>query len=190
MKGAPLIAALAILAFSSANAEARITKTRIPLGKYTLIEEISAEEVPIMHVNQNWTKLHLSFLTSDNVAEVSVVDNGAHLNIIVHVAGCNGGDSPYGYVEKRPSKELYFNTVRAAKALFNDCPTLTAGQTNRYLAELRQARSEWPAAFDALKSRAQKVFGGWHKRCVKYAPIAPGIFFPNPDCLRYSARSN
>ena len=190
MKSAPLIAAFVILAFGSANAEARITETRTPLGKYTLIEEVSQEEVPITHVNQNWTKLHLSFLTGDKAAQINIVDNGAHLDIGIHVAGCNGGSSPYSYIEERSSRSLYYNAEKDAKVLFKNCPTLTAEQTNRYLVELHQARSEWPVAFAALKTRAQKVFGGWHKRCVKYAPTVPGTLFPDPDCLRYSARSN
>ena len=190
MRGAPLIAALAILAFGSANAEARITETRTPLGKYTLIEVVSQEEIPIMHVNQNWTKLYVRFLTGDNAAEINIIDNGAHLEIGIHIAGCHGGDSPYSYIEERPDRPLYYNIEKAAKALFKICPRLTAEQKNRYFAELQQARSEWPVAFDALKSRAQSVFGGWRRRCVKYASITPGSFFADPDCLRYSARSN
>ena len=190
MMRATILSVLAMSAFGSAIAEARISETRTSLGKYTLIEEVSQEEVPIMHVNQNWTKLNLSFLTGDKAAQISIVDNGAHLDIGIHVAGCNGGSSPYSYIEERSSRSLYYNAEKDAKVLFKNCPTLTAEQTNRYLVELHQARSEWPAAFAALKTRAQKVFGGWHKRCLKYAPISPGTFFPDPDCVRYSATSN
>lgn len=187
------VPALAALFLAGSGAEARIAESRTPLGMFTLVEEVSVlgpDEVPIMHVDQDWTKLHLVFSTADRLTKLEVVDDGGNLEIAIDSAGCLSRSYPFGYGEDPRGRKLHRAMEAAAKALFKICPKLSPTQKSRYLAELRQTRSEFPEALAAMKTRATAIFGGWRRRCTKYSSRLSGDPFSTWRCLRYSAPSN
>jgi hypothetical protein len=119
---------LAMVMLTEVSVEARITETSTSLGAYVLIEEVSAleaGETPIMHVNRNWTKLHLRFVTADKVAIVDVVDDGQRLAIEIETSKCFSTTWPVEYGNESSGASLHLRTEKAAKAIFKLCRTLT-----------------------------------------------------------------
>ncbi len=193
MKMLWLISTIGALVLTSTGAASRITETRTPLGRFTLVEEVSAlepGETPIMHVNEHWTKLHLVFSSADRTTKVDVVDDGGRLEIAIESGGCLSRSYPFSYGEDDKGRKLHAQMERWLKDLFKLCPKLTPAQKSTHLAELRQTRSEFPAALQRMKTRAAAVFGGWRRRCTKYSSERSGNPFWGPECVRYSARSN
>lgn len=193
MKPAWIPAAIAAFCPIASGAEARITESRTPLGTFTLIEEVSVlepGELPIMHVDQDWTKLHLVFSTADKVTKVEIIDDGGSLEIAIEAAGCLSRSYPFGYDPAPSGRKLHRAMEASLNALFKLCRTLPAAQKSRHLTELRQAHPEFGAALEALKARATTTFGGWRRRCTKYSSERPENPFWGPECVRYSALSN
>lgn len=177
----------------AAPAEARVTESRTQLGSFTLVEEVSVlgpDEVPIMHVDQDWTKLHLQFTTSDKVTTVEIVDDGGNLEIAIEATRCSSRSYPFGYGEDPRGKKLHRAMEAAVNALFKICTRLSPAQKGAHLAELRETRPDFPAALEAMKTRATAVFGGWRRRCTKFSSRISGDPFPFFRCLRYSAPRN
>jgi hypothetical protein len=193
MKPASLSAMIAVLLPIASGAEARTTEVRTPLGAFTLVEEVSVlepDELPIMHVDQDWTKLHLVFRTADKLTKVEIIDDGSSLEIAIEAGRCLSRTYPFGY-DLRPRGEKLHRAMEASlDALFKLCRTLSEAQKSRHLTELRQSRPEFGGALEAMKARSTAVFGGWRRRCTKYSSRRSDNPFWGPDCVRYSARSN
>jgi hypothetical protein len=165
------LSVLAASALFAGSAEAGITETATPLGKYTLIETVSVLEPGdphIMHVNQNWTKLRLSFVSDDKALRFDIEDDGGELRINADIVRCSGFKSGR-YGTDRSGASLHLQTENFVKWLVKSCDSMASEQKASLLNNLLQARAEFPAALDELKARATRVFGGWQKRCIKYS---------------------
>lgn len=118
--------------------------------------------------------IELSARTADGSVSWELRDNGALLQASLNTPRCALGTAQTNYPGASADNVL----TGFAPLVLTSCP---AGE---HEATVRQWLSEFPAALEAMKSRAQALYKGRLKRCVEPAP-PPGELPPfrhHPYC--------
>lgn len=137
---------------------------REPAGAFTLLREEYTNPQPSMHSLPRWTKIHLSFHTSDRRVNVALTDNGAGLSAHASSPGCSVrvGYLQYGY---DGAERHLFDAMRTGlRVLVERCGRSMANPA-AYQRELEAAEADFPDAMQAMKARVAQAFRGRTERC-------------------------
>jgi hypothetical protein len=125
---------------------------------FQVVEEKDTSSFRMPHQVFGWTKIHLSFTTTDGRVNVALTDNGAALTVNVRTSTeCASFSSYYQYGEREDESHLYDAMEDAFSHLVRVCSRgmETAGQYRR---QLRRARADFKPAMQAMKTRVSAVF--------------------------------
>lgn len=138
---------------------------RDTVGSFLVLVEKDTTRLPAFHVPFGWTKIHLSFTTSDNRVNVSLTDNGSALTIATKTSTeCSSFSRYHQYGARGGHRHLHGDMADALRIALEGCPRgmEAAGE---YLREFQQAESDFPAALQAMMARVDVIFGGRLARC-------------------------
>ena len=165
---------LLALLLTGAAPVAGVTETRRTIGAYELVERthrLERGEVPIMHVNQNYSTLALIF--GDAAFNVSLVDTGQVVSFEARGTRCASSQWPLRWQMKRGEPGLFRNFVRFVAALERVC-TSDPAVNRAFVARLRASQADFIAGVEQMKARAVTIMGPLRNRCPP-APIRRGM---------------
>jgi hypothetical protein len=154
-------------AWLAAAAQAGTVETRTPFGRIEMVEEVRTRdpgEPAIMHVDTEWTQLHLRWRSADGVMSVDVIDSGWIIQAAIKGADCSALTAHLQYSGVAGEDEI-IDGVRTLLALLDkDCPRLPPGAT--YATTLADGAKDFAAAEDGFRAWARDLFKRPLTRCL------------------------
>jgi hypothetical protein len=163
-------------------AQAGTVETRTPFGRIEVVEEVRTRdpgEIPIVHVETAWTKLHLRWRSQDGVMGVDVIDNGRIIEVFLNGADCVARTDYLQYSGVAGELEIQDGVRELLASLDKACPRLPAGAA--YAPTLADGAADFKAAEDGMRTRALVLFKRPPTRCL---PPLPTKDNPFPVALR------
>lgn len=164
-----------------APAFAEVTEATTDLGGgFSLIVEearLGPNELPIMHVSQNWTKLHLRYDDTAQNVRLAVIDNGNWLEVKVTQANhpCTLVGNATGYPAEGQDASLWQEMGAVLGRYVSICPNMTAVRRRAIMDGWRAARPSFATALIEVRQRAARIFPQNPTRCarltVEYTPV-------------------
>jgi len=159
---------LSVSLLTSAPARAETTEQRTAFGKVVLIQEVRRRDPgqpPLMHVADEWTKLHLRWTAATGDMMVEIVDDGRTLSIAVDGHECSLTSS-YERYARQPGEPALQRQMRAyLQQLARGCPRIPLVRAQAYAQAFADTRDDFVAGVEALKRRATRVFKRDLARC-------------------------
>jgi len=181
--GRAAFAALA-LAFALARpASGGTTEQSTPYGAFNVIVEVRTAdpgEVPIMHVNTEWTKLRLRWSSADAALTADLIDNGRFMVIELKGYDCFSNSFYFAYRNRAGEPDLRWRLADALANLLKVCPRIPEPLRAAYIAEFERSEADYRIAVEAMKAQALLLFYNTLKRCLPKGPSFGG--WDQPDC--------
>jgi hypothetical protein len=141
---------------------------RDTVGSFLVLVEKDTMPALSHHFPSGWTKIHLSFTTSENRVNVALTDNGASLVIKTELGSCTAFSRFHHYGVRRGHSRLYGDMAAALRRALEACPGARTG-AEQYQREFQQAEHDYPAAMQAMLARVDTTFRQGRARC-QYVP--------------------
>jgi hypothetical protein len=172
------------LALAASQAHAATVEKATRFGVIAVVEEERRRDpgqVPLIHVADEWTKLHLRWTSRDGVMTVDVADDGERIEAVVDGAGCSSSSS---YLQYSGAGELEIaDMVRGVLAsLDRACPRFAKGVA--YAPTLADGAEDFAAAEAAMRAQAVVLFKRPSTRCLPPRDQIPMVAGPYqaPPC--------
>jgi hypothetical protein len=197
----PLVRAVALagcVALLTPAAQAGTVETRTSFGRIEMVEEVRTldpGELPIMHMPNEWTKLHLRWRSLDGVMSVDVVDDGwmmkADITATFGKATCFTYRDHLQYRGLAGESEIPDQVRDAMMSFDENCSELSPKTRAAYARTLADAAQDLAVAEDGMRTRARVLFKRSLVRCVappprskseRLDPIPMPYGPPPPDC--------
>lgn len=166
--------ALACLMVGSQPALAGVVERSISFGSVEMVEEVRVRdpgEPAIMHTKTEWTKFHLRWRSSDQIAAFTLTDDGSMVTSKFNVGDClisRSGNLFVGIVGERKLLNQAFADLRK---ILRMCPGLAVLERQRLANEFAGSADDFVPAVEALKKRGATKFGTWRRPFVDQAGV-------------------
>lgn len=132
------------------------------IGAFELLVERDTSPEVSHHFVSGWTKIHLSFTTPDNRANVTLTDNEASLVVTTRTSNsCASSTFYYQYRESADGIHLYDAMADALRDVVQACPR----GMEAVLPLFTRAEADFPAAMQAMMTKVGEIFHGRLARC-------------------------
>jgi hypothetical protein len=183
-------------------AQAGTVETRMPFGRIEMIEEVRTldrGELPIMHMPNEWTKLHLRWRSADGVVRVDVIDDGRIIEAGVSAeAGkefCISSADHLQYSGVAGEAEIKDQLRNVIASLANGCPVVSPAAAIAHARTLADGAADFAAAENGMRVRALALFKRPLPRCLQPLPpprrskkdgleVVPMFYGPPPPKCR------
>lgn len=161
---ATLLALLAV----SASVRAETVEQRTAFGAVVLVQEVRTRDPgqpPIMHMADEWTKLHLRWTAATGDMTIEIVDDGHALSIAADGHECALRSTYERYARQTGEPALWRQMQAYLQQLAKVCPRISRVEVRAYGRALAGAEDDFVAGVEALKKRAALVFKHDLGRC-------------------------
>lgn len=127
------------------------------VGAFELLVERDTSTIHLQHVPSRWTRVHLSFTTPGDGANVTLTDNGASLVVSTRTwTSCSISTFYYQYRQRADGSHLYGAMADALNASVEACPRGVEAAPSLFT----RAEADFPAAMQAMMAKVDEVFHG------------------------------
>lgn len=162
----------------ASTVQAGTVETRTSFGRIEMVEEVRTldpGELPIMHMPNEWTKLHLRWRSADGAVRVDLIDDGRLIEAGVSAeAGrdlCAASADHLQYSGVAGEDEIKDGLREIIASLANGCPVVSPAVAVAHARTLADGAADFAAAEDGLRARALQLFKRPLTRCL--APLPP-----------------
>lgn len=163
----PAIAIAALLLVFTAVGGGRAAAAAPPerFGALELYEQAAEGRAGNRAGRRDGARLHLGWRSADGRLTLDLTDDGEAMRADVGVRFCRV-IVQYMRYRNRPGEPRLRRSLRdAVGGLLDRCEAVPAPERAPWLAEYDRAEADFPAAIEAMKRRALRLFGGDLKRC-------------------------